>query len=257
METITSLSNPLIKRARALHQKKARTETGLFLVEGIHHIGQALEAGWQAEAIFYTPELLTSAYAHQLLAGLKLPPQPVSLPVIRSLADKENPQGIVAVIRQRQTALHALPHVGCALALLAPQDPGNVGTILRTMDAIQCNLLFLLEGGVELYHPTLVRASMGALFWKPVVQTSFPEFISWVRRSNFQLIGTSSKADQEYRTLHPRTPWALLLGSEQKGLSPQHLAACDSSVSLPMRGTVTSLNLAVAAGILLYQYAAE
>jgi TrmH family RNA methyltransferase len=119
---------------------------------------------------------------------------------------------------------------------------------------VDADALFLLDGGVELFHPTVVRASMGTIFWKPVVQTSFAEFRSWAREKNIQLIGSSSKADVDYHTLIPQEPWILILGSEQKGLSPEQTAACDVTVSLPMRGRASSLNLAVAAGILLYQY---
>jgi TrmH family RNA methyltransferase len=114
--------------------------------------------------------------------------------------------------------------------------------------------LFLLDGGVELYHPTVIRASMGTIFWKPVVQTSFAEFIKWARAGNFQLIGTSAKADTDYQTFTPASPWVLLLGNEQKGLASEQTSACDVTLSLPMRGRVSSLNLSVAAGVLLYRF---
>jgi TrmH family RNA methyltransferase len=257
MDIITSTSNPIIKQARALRQKKTRVESGTFLVEGIHHVGEVIEAGWDVEVVIYAPDLLTSAFAKELLdrvsrLGLKL--QPVSAQVIESLADKENPQGILAVARERKTRLSDLKPIKKAVALVSPQDPGNVGTILRTMDAVDADALFLLEGGVELRHPTVVRASMGTLFWKPVVQTSFHEFIAWAKNGNLQLIGTSAKADMDYRTLSPQVPWVLVLGNEQKGLSPEQSAACAVTVSLPMLGRVSSLNLSVAAGVLLYQF---
>jgi TrmH family RNA methyltransferase len=173
---------------------------------------------------------------------------------MESLADKENPQGIIAIVHQKKSQLKDIKLFKRAVALVAPQDPGNVGTILRSMDAVGADVLFLLDGGVELYHPTVVRASMGTLFWKPIIQTSFDEFIEWARKGNYQLIGTSAKADMEYQTLIPQTPWILLLGNEQKGLSKEHTAACDVTVSLPMQGRVSSLNLAVAAGVLLYKF---
>jgi TrmH family RNA methyltransferase len=259
---ITSLSNPLIKQARALRQKKARLERGLFLVEGIHHVGEAVDAGWDMDAILYAPDLLTSKFAHDLIARLGTKPQPVSAQVIESLADKDNPQGILALVRQKQTRLDELKvstaagsrKITRAAALISPQDPGNVGTILRTLDAVGADALFLLDGGVELYHSTVVRSSMGTMFWKPIIQTSFDEFVEWSRSGNYQLIGTSTHGDVDYRTLVPKTPWVLVLGNEQKGLSTAQTSACDVAVSLPMKGRVSSLNLAVAAGILLYQY---
>lgn len=251
---ITSSGNPLVKQARALHQKKARRESGLFLVEGIHHVGEAIEAGWDVVSVLYAPDTLTSKFAHDLISRLQLAPQPVSPQVMDSITEKDNPQGILAIVRQRQTQLEELNRVQQAVALVSPQDPGNVGTILRTMDAVGAQALFLLDGGVELYHPSVVRSSMGTLFWIPVLQTPFGKFAEWARGNNIQLIGTSARGDVEYQTLVPRSPWAMVLGSEQKGLSAEQISACDVTVSLPMQGRVSSLNLAVAAGVLLYRY---
>lgn len=257
---ITSITNPLIKQARALRQKKTRAETGLFLVEGIHHVGEVIAAGWDVESVIYAPELLTSDFARDLISRLTTTPQPVSAQVMESLADKENPQGIIAIVHQKSMKLldlntvdKSMQSIRCA-AVVSPQDPGNVGTILRTLDAVGAAALFILDGGVELYHPTAVRSSMGTLFWKPVIQIPFDEFAAWARSSNYHLIGTSAHGDVEYQTFTPDEPWILVLGNEQKGLSPEHIKACDVTVSLPMRGRVSSLNLAVAAGILLYQF---
>ena len=251
---ITSSSNPLIKQARALRQKKARVESGLFLVEGIHHVGEAFEAGLEIETVLYSSGLLTSPFAHDLISRLSFQPQPVTAQVMESLADKENPQGIIAVVHQRKTQLKDVKPFIRAVGLVSPQDPGNVGTILRTLDAVGVDVLFLLDGGVEQYHPTVVRASMGTIFWKPMIQTSFDGFIDWAHKGQYQVIGTSAKAELGYQALDLQTPWILILGNEQKGLSHEQSAACDVTVSLPMQGRVSSLNLAVAAGVLLYQF---
>jgi RNA methyltransferase, TrmH family len=248
------MGNPLIKRVRALRQKKARRESGLFLVEGIHHVGEVVEAGWDVESVLYAPDTLTSSFAHDLISRLSISPQPVTSQVMESLADKDNPQGILAIVHQKQTKLSSLHDASSAVALVSPQDPGNVGTILRTMDAVGMDTLFLLDGGVELYHPTVVRASMGTLFWMTVIQASFDEFINWAREGNHQLIGTSAHADLKYHVHSPKSPWVLMLGNEQKGLTPDQINVCDITVSLPMKGRVSSLNLSVAAGVLLYQF---
>jgi TrmH family RNA methyltransferase len=259
-QIITSLSNPLIKQARALRQKKARTESKSFLVEGIHHVGEAVAAGWDVESVLYAPDLLTSEFARDLIIRLASQSQPVSVQVMESLADKENPQGILAVVRHKVIDLdsYSLQHSEQAraklVALVSPQDPGNLGTILRTMDAAGVDALFLIDGGVDLFHPTVIRSSMGTIFWKPVIQASFDPFVDWARHGRCQLIGTSAHGDVEYQTFHPDQPWVLVLGNEQKGLSPDQIRACDVTVSLPMRGRVSSLNLAVAAGILLYRF---
>lgn len=251
---IVSPGNPLVKQVRALRQKKARVESGLFLVEGIHPVGEAIAAGWDVDSLLYAPGLLTSEFAHDLITRLSIEPQPVSAQVMESLADKENPQGIIAVVRQRHQHLSAIRPSKMVAALVSPQDPGNVGTILRTLDAVGVGTLFVLDGGVELYHPTVIRASMGTIFWKQIVQTSFNEFVGWARREGYQLIGTSARGDVEYQTFVPHLPWVLVLGNEQKGLSAEQIKSCDVTVSLPMKGRVSSLNLSVAAGILLYQF---
>lgn len=251
---ITSQGNPLVKQVRSLRQKKGRSESGLFIVEGIHHVGEVVQAGWDVQIVIYSPGLLTSDFARDLVSRLDARPQPVSAQVMESLAEKDNPQGILALVHQKKLRIQEIGNFNRVVALVSPQDPGNVGTILRTMDAVGAEALFLLDGGVELYHPTVVRSSMGALFWKPVVQTSFDQFVRWARAGEYQLIGTSARGDVEYRTLVPHIPWALVLGNEQKGLSQEQTNACDVTVSLPMRGRASSLNLSVAAGVLLYQF---
>lgn len=257
---ITSLSNPLVKRARSLHQKKARSERCLFLVEGIHHVGEVIEAGWAVESILYAPDILTSDFAKNLLSRHSSEAQPVSPGVMESLSGKENPQGILAIVRQKETQFSELDPLKNSVALVAPQDPGNVGTILRTLDAVGAEALFLLDsqeklgGTVELYHPTVIRASMGTIFWKPVIRSSFDDFTQWARKGGYQVIGTSARGEMDYRTLIPKSPWIVVLGNEQKGLSHEQLNACDVTVSMPMKGRVSSLNLAVAAGVLLYQF---
>jgi TrmH family RNA methyltransferase len=228
----------------------------LFLVEGIHPVGEAIEAGWKVDAILYAPESLTSDFGRELLTRVPAALQPVTPQVMESLADKDNPQGILAIVHQGPSSLEQVQLGRLGVALVTPQDPGNVGTILRTLEAVGADALFLLDGGADPYHPTCVRASMGALFWKPVVQATFAAFQEWRLREGCQLIGTSAHADVDYRDLTPGPPFILLFGSEQKGLSPGQIQACDAAVSLPMRGRASSLNLAVAAGVLLYQFAA-
>ena len=258
-ELISSHANPLVKQIRSLHQNKGRQETGLFLVEGIHHVGEAIEAGWDLEILVYAPDLLTSAFAHRLVEeqsrrGVRC--VALARDLFAAIAEKDNPQGLLAIVRQRRLALENMTPGNFAFgaAVISPQDPGNVGTILRTLDAVGADGLFLLEGGVELYHPSVVRASMGTLFWKPVVQVSFVEFEQWRRKNGYLLVGSSAHAGTGYREFQwGNKPTILLLGNEQKGLSPEQAAACDAIISMPMQGRVSSLNLAVAAGVLLYK----
>ncbi len=256
--TISSRRNPLVKQARALRQRKERQTTGLFLVEGIHHVGEAVEADWEIETLLYAPQLLTSDFAHGLVeeqsrAGVRC--HPLSAELFAWLAGKENPQGILAIARQRNLTRGRLTprNFSWGAAAVSPQDPGNVGSILRTIDAVGADGLFLLDGGVDPYHPSAVRASMGALFWKPVVQASFDDFMIWARKNGYRLVGSSSHAATDYRNVkHANAPTILVLGNEQKGLTPKQAGSCDLVVSIPMHGRTSSLNLAIAAGVLLY-----
>jgi TrmH family RNA methyltransferase len=258
---LTNPRNPHIKQARALQQRKVRDETGLFVVEGIRHVGEAVEAKAQVEYICYAPDLLQSDFAYQLLEkqmALGLRCYALAPEVFRSLAEKENPQGILAVVRQPRTALADLhpDNFSWGVALVAPQDPGNIGTVLRTIDAVGASGLLLLDGGADPAHPNAVRASMGAQFWLPVVSASFADFAAWAKGQAYHLYGTSAHGSVDYRavTAYAR-PCVLLLGSEQKGLLPEQTAVCEQLIRLPMQGRVSSLNLAVAAGIMLYQMA--
>jgi TrmH family RNA methyltransferase len=252
---ITSRTNRLVKLARTLRRRKARAESGLFLVEGIHPVGEVIEAGWDIEAIIYAPEKLESDFANQLVSRFEGRIERVSQQVLESLAGKENPQGILAIVHQRPPTLEKLPACRCGAALVAPQDPGNLGSVARILDAVGADMLLLLDGGVDAYHPTAIRASMGALFWITVAEATFDAFNRWRLDRHLQLVGTSAAGSQDYRSFRPGPAWILLLGSEQKGLTAAQMSACDASISLPMRGRASSLNLAVAAGILLYSLA--
>jgi TrmH family RNA methyltransferase len=263
VDLITSTRNPKIRLARSLHARKNRSRQGLFLVEGIRHVGEALEAGAAVEYLCYAPDLLRSDFGLGVVEGWQargVPTYATSAEVFTWLADREGPQGLLAVARQRLRSLDELTPADhpWALALLAPQDPGNLGAILRTMDAVGAGPLILLEGGVDPYHPTAVRASMGALFWHPITAADRGAFSTWVRRHNYAVYGSSAQADTDYRSLPGYAlPGVLLLGSEREGLPADLRTLCTATVRLPMAGRVSSLNLAVAAGVLLYDMAAR
>lgn len=267
MTVITSRSNPKIKYIRALHQRRKEAYKNAkavsFIVEGIHHVGQAVEAGAEIVAIYYAPHLLTSEFAHQLIADETKKGTAciaVSQEVFNSIADKENPQGILAVVRQPRLELAGLgPHNFLwGVALVSPQDPGNVGAILRTVDAVGASGLLLLEDSVDPTHPGAVRASMGAIFWLPVVTASFAEFITWVKSHGYHIYGTSAHSIHDYHLVQAYLkPCILLMGSEREGLSSEQrdmaILAGGQMFRIPMHGKVTSLNLAVATGIMLYE----
>jgi TrmH family RNA methyltransferase len=258
MTLLTSRQNPKIKQIRSLGSRKRRQEQGVFVVEGIRHVGEAVESGAWIDFLLYAPELLTSDYAYSLITQLKLKNIPVfstTPDIFADLADKEHPQGILAVVRQKIIPLESLSkdNFSWGVAIVSPQDPGNLGTLMRTLDAAGADGLIVLEQGTDIYHPTSVRASMGTIFWKPVVYATLAEFRAWQNVNNFHLYGTSAKGSVNFTEANYERPAILLLGSEREGLNEEQIAMCDSLVSLPMRGHATSLNLSVAAGILLYE----
>ncbi len=258
MISLTSSNNPKIKQIRALRQRKAREESGLFLVEGIRPVGEACEAGALLAYLCYSPDRLTSDYARELIRAQEargVPVYAVAETVFETLADKENPQGILAVVHRPRLTLEDLTpdNFSWGVALVSPQDPGNIGTISRTIDAVGASGLLLLEASADPYHPTAVRASMGTLFWHPVVRATFAEFLAWARRHGYHIYGTSAHGSTPYQQIaHYERPAILLMGSERQGLTPEQAASCHQLIRIPMHGHATSLNLAVAAGVMLY-----
>jgi TrmH family RNA methyltransferase len=257
MTTITSHQNPKIKQVRALQQRKQRDKLGLFVVEGIRHVGEAVEAGAELEFLLYAPGLLVSDYAHNIIQQLSETGTPcldTTSDIFTALSGKEHPQGILAVVRQNLTPLEKLnlENFPWGVALASPQDPGNLGAILRTIDAVGASGLIVLENSVDIFHPTAVRASMGALFWKPVAYASFQQFATWLKENGYHLYGSSTRGAAKYNHVDYQRPAILLMGSERKGLTDEQAQMCEAVVQLPMRGKTNSLNLAVAGGILLY-----
>jgi TrmH family RNA methyltransferase len=258
MALITSHQNPKIKQIRALRQRKQRDKLGLFIVEGIRHVGEAVESGVELDYVLFASEVLESDYAHSLIQGLTATGTPcfdTTSEIFTALSSKEHPQGILAVAGQNLSSLEKLnpDNFPWGVALVSPQDPGNLGTILRTIDAAGASGLIVLENSVDIFHPTAVRASMGALFWKPVVYTSFTDFTTWAQEHGYHITGSSAHGDTKPEEAQYQVPAILLMGSEREGLNETHTGICESVIRLPMQGKSTSLNLAVAGGILLYQ----
>jgi TrmH family RNA methyltransferase len=253
---ITSRQNPKIKQTRALQSRKTRQESGLFVVEGIRHVGEAIQTNYPIEYIIFAPEILRSEFADEMMEIANkrgIPTFETDADIFNTLAEKAGPQGIIAVARQRATPLKSLTPTthSWLVAALAPQDPGNLGTIIRTIDAVGADGLILLEGGVDPWHPTAVRASMGACFRIPIAITDWGEFVIWA--NGIHIYGTSSHGTSSYREVVYDQPCILLLGSERQGLTQEQVEKCEVLVRIPMEGHASSLNLAIATGVLLYE----
>ncbi|NLY53169.1 MAG: RNA methyltransferase [Firmicutes bacterium] len=254
---ISSTKNRTIKEIRSLHSRKGREQTGCFWLEGIRLVGEAAQMRAQIELVVVAPDLLISQFGRELvdeLQGRGVPCLAVTAAVFRSLSSKEGPQGLGAVVRQ---AWGQLPAPGTKedtwVALEAVQDPGNLGSIMRTADAVGCAGLILVGNCTDPYDTAAVRGSMGSIFALRLVKASISEFLAWKTDCNFFWVGTSGAAPQHYRQISYPKPLLLLSGSEQKGLSVSLQKACDQLVSIPMVGRADSLNLAVATSVVLYE----
>jgi RNA methyltransferase, TrmH family len=254
---IASRNNPRVKAIRDLRQRKERESSGLFFVDGIQLVAAAIQLGAEIETLVVAPDLLTSRFAHGLLreqrdCGVEC--LEVTAEVFESLAAKEAAQGIGAVVRQRwQPLVRASPADGCWVALEAVHYPGNLGTILRTSDAVGGAGAILLGHTTDPYDPAAVRASLGAVFTQRLVRASLAELADWKCRRSCTVVGASPAAAIDYQAVAYCPPLVLLMGSEPRGLSQAGLALCDVLVTIPMVGHSDSLNLSVAASVMLYE----
>lgn len=255
---ITSRSNPRVVRARGLRRRADRDASGLCLVEGIRVVYEAERQRAAIEELVVAPDLLRSDLAWNLVQRIQsrgTPTLEVSAEVFASISSRDGPRGIAAVVRQRWTSL-ADAEPGDSLgwvALDAVQDPGNLGTILRTCDAVGSAGVILLGDTADPYDPSAVRSSTGAVFTRRLVRASFDQLVEWKRSRGARLVGASGRAALGYRAAVYRPPFVLVMGSEQKGLPESALALCDAAVSIPMLGSCDSLNLAVATSVILYE----
>ena len=254
---ITSPSNPRVKEIRKLREKKEQKRTGLFYMEGLRIIGEAFDKGAEIETLVVCPELLKTEFGLEIRRqavdrGIEI--LEVSRPVFESLAVKDNPQGLAAAAKARFYSLEDLDiSSGIIVALTEVADPGNLGTIIRTADAVDSQGVILIGDCTSPYDIGSIRGTMGAIFSTKIVKTDLEGFLAWKRKTGLQLVGTSDKAASDYAEIAYRDPVILLMGSERAGMSPEEFKACDEIAAIPMRRSSDSLNLAVATGVMLYQ----
>ncbi len=258
MPLITSTSNARVRDIRALRTRKAREQSGLCYVEGIRAVGEAIQAGADVETLVVAPRRLSSDFGQSLVAEAadrEVPVLEVTTDVFRTLSDRDGPQGLAAVVRQRWADLGGvrLAHGDRWVALDAIADPGNLGTILRTCDASGAAGVVLVGASTDPYDPASVRAGMGAVFSQRVARASFEDLVAWAQLTGARLVGSSASGAADYREVDYGDPTVLLIGSEREGLSLEQRTACDAVVRIPMLGRASSLNVAVATGVLLYE----
>lgn len=247
---ITSLANDTVKSVRALHLRKTREESGLFLVEGLRSVLEGIGLGARPRLVLHGgkladhPGLVRAAEAADETVE-------VSPAILAKVSRRDNPQMVLGVFLQRFTPLAELSD-GLLVGLEGVRDPGNLGTVIRTIDAAGAAGLILIGTTCDPFSVEAVRATMGSIFAVRVARASQAELFAWRKGWPGRVVGTSLAANADFRGADYRPPCLILLGAEQAGLSPTLAKACDELVKIPMRGRADSLNLAVAAGIMLY-----
>lgn len=255
---ITSRNNPVVKQIRSLRQRQERERSGLYFVEGIRLVAEAVQNGAPIEQLIFAPDLLASPFARELVETQQqagVPCLALSADVFASLSAKEGPQGLGAVLQQHWDRL-ADVRLGdelCWIALESIADPGNLGTIMRTADAVGAAGMILLGNSTDPYDGVALRGSMGAIYNQRLVRATWHEFVAWKAQHNYTVVGTSDKAATDYQAMRYQAPSVLLMGSERQGLSAEQQAVCDAMVSIPMAGRSDSLNLAVATALVMYE----
>lgn len=253
---ITSLANDLIKDMRGLQSKKERAETGLFLAEGLKLVTDAFEAGWRVATLAYCETVASQPRVREAIAmALKAGSDviEVSEAVLEKISRRDNPQMVVSVIEQRYADLSPQALDGVWVALEGIKDPGNLGTIIRTVDSVGAKGVILIEETTDPFAIEAVRATMGSLFHVPLVKMSREAFGAFVAASKVPVYGTHLKGAVDYRSIDYPESAILLMGNEQSGLPESYLGFCTKVIKIPMAGKADSLNLAIATGIALYE----
>ena len=254
---VAAFSNTTVKRLRSLRDKKARRSEKMFLAEGLRIIAEARDSGRLPEIIAFSAEGARHKLAAEIIAateaagGEAIETTP---DILAKMSGKDNPQMLLAAYRQPETSLELIDRSAAPIWIVAQalRDPGNIGTILRTGDAVGAGGLILVDDCADPFSVEAVRASMGAVFTQAIATSSWADFLVWLHFENAQLVGTSLKAETDYLDAYYSKPCFLLIGNEQQGLPPEYEAECDLKVKIPMAGRADSLNAAVAAAVMAF-----
>lgn len=256
---ITSPANPIIKDIKALEMRKRRKETGQFLVEGLRSVIEGCDLGFLLKYIAYhtdfeqKDDVKRCVLYCEKLGGLALE---VNDSVLEKISRKDNPQAVIGVFEQRFLGLKSLQYDSDRNYVVLEQvrDPGNLGTIIRTIDAVGAAGVILVGSCCDPYSVEAVRATMGSVFSVPLIQAELPDFIEWAQNWKGSIIGTTLQTSVDFREVAIQKPFLLMMGNEQAGLSEELRQIATQCVRLPMNGRADSLNLAVATGICLYAF---
>ncbi len=257
-ELITSLQNPRVKNLVKLRDRRPRDEQGVFIAEGYRALSRALEKGVSPAEIYFSPDWFLGANEEALLqqaraAGAKL--YELSKHAFEKVAYRDRPEGLLGIMQQWRHELDSLRLSSPPFLLIveAIEKPGNLGTILRSADAAGVDAVICCDPVTDLFNPNVVRSSTGVLFSMPTVMASTNDVIEWIRSRRIRAVATTPHAEGLHTNSNLSGPLAIVMGSEQFGLSETWLAAADESVRIPMAGQADSLNVAMATLITLFE----
>lgn len=243
---------------RSLREKKHRRDEGLFLAEGLRILTEAAASGFVPEFIFFAKNAPRHPLIEKLVDLVEARGGEVietDRDILAKLSGKDNPQTVIGVYREFDTSLDRFDRSAADIWIVAQalRDPGNLGTILRTGDAVGAGGLILVDDCVDPFSVESVRATMGALFTQRIATARWPDFLAWLRAGPGQLVGTSLHATQDYQAPRYAIPTFILAGNEAQGLPPDYERECDLLVKIPMLGRADSLNVAVATAVMAYE----
>lgn len=248
---ITSLQNPRIKHIVKLRQdKRQRQRDGLMLVEGVEELTLALQAGLTPQTIFTAPELAARDIAFGQFERLT-----VSRGVFEKISFRENPDGWLGIFPIPRRTLKDLQLSENPFVIIAEsiEKPGNLGAILRTADAAGLDAVIVCDPRLDVWSPNVVRASRGALFTVPAFEEENPQALEWVRSNHMRILAATPTAERDYTDVDMRRATAVIVGTEDTGLSEYWLTNSDEKVRIPMVGRINSLNVSIAAALMVYE----
>lgn len=257
---ITSSQNPQIKATIKLQNRRDRDASGLFLIEGYRELTRAVKGGVTIQKLFYCPALFLGENEPTLIdeiASFEGEVIETSKAVFEKLSYRDRPDGLIAIAVQMDSSLGSFAAQMGANSLIVIAEgiekPGNLGSILRSADGAGADGVIICDRCTDIFNPNVVRASVGTLFTQPVIEAEGGTLFTWLKDHNIQVVATSPAATIDYTEADLRGPTAIVVGTEQLGLSEMWLKASDTQVSIPMRGVADSLNVATATTLLLYE----
>lgn len=258
MEKLTSSQNPQIKEAIKLQDRRERDETKCFLIEGFRELTRAVKGGVTLQKLFICEELFLGENEPALIEQIKSGGARIiscSEPLFRKLSYRDRPDGLIAIGVQMHLPLSALPIKQNPFFIIAEgiEKPGNLGSILRSADGVGADGVIVCDRCTDVYNPNVVRASVGTLFTLPVVEASGGDTFNWLKQHKIQVVAATPSAKALYTDTDFSGPVALVMGTEQLGLTELWMQAADLQVAIPMRGVADSLNVATAATLLMYE----